>query len=294
MAVRSILTSAAELERAHGVGTKIWVVDDAPDNDETREVAQRLGVGYLRITEHDGRADPGAAIVYGMQHVDTTWMTIFGDDDVMLPRHLPAAWEKIQEGHDVVSVSFVMVDSDLRPTAAPRILQPAHLGDLIAGYTWVNDGSFVKHALVKDLTWDVSLEGHMLLPLWAQLLLDERSFAVVEEPTWLYRRHDANISLGAMSPRDMALRERVRADIKASVLAARGALPDSPHEAREAERKAANAAAAEAKKAAAAAKKEREDTARQRRQARRREQERLAALGPVGKLRLKVSRRLAP
>lgn len=253
--VRSILTSAAELERGHGIGTVVLVVDDAPDNDDSLAVAERLGVEYVRVLEHDGRADPGAAIVLGVQQVRTKYQTIFGDDDIMLPRHLTAAWEKLAEGYDVVSSSFTVTDAHLTPRTT-RVLEPADLGDLIAGHTWMNDGSFVANELVAGLAWDTALEAHMLVPIWGRLLLDGRRFGQVLEPTWLYRRHDTNISQTAHSPHDKALRQKVLGGLAELAVAELGAVPPSPYEARLAreaeerrireERKAARQAASKA------------------------------------------------
>jgi len=85
---------------------------------------------------------------------------------------------------------------------------------------------------VRDLTWDPSLTGIMLLPLWVRLMLDGRTFAVSTTPTWLYRRHEGNIS-AELSAADQAIRDRVVADLQALVVAELGELPDGPfHERR--------------------------------------------------------------
>ena len=226
VAVRSILTSSAELDRVHRVKTRVVIVDDAPDNDNTRDVAAHLGVDYLRVEGHDGRKDPGAAIVLGVQSVDTTYQTIFGDDDIMLVRHLRVAHELLREGWDVVSSSFMVTDEDL---ASPRVvaLQATDVGDLVAGHTGLNDGSFVAHDDVRDLDWDVSLEGQMLVPIWGELMARGKTFTVSSEPTWLYRRHTENISHGALSEHDLVLRERARSRLREIVLRELGEIPPS-------------------------------------------------------------------
>lgn len=228
VAARSVLTSAAELHRLHAVPTRVLIVDDAPDNDDTRDVAAALGVDYLRVEEHDGRKDPGAAIVLGVQSVDTKYQTIFGDDDIMLVRHLRLAHETLRDGWDVVSSSFLVTDADLVPTRTVTLL-PTDVGDLAAGHTTINDGSFVARDLVRDLPWDVSLEGQMLVPIWGELMATGRSFTVVGEPTWLYRRHTENISHGALSEHDRTLRDRAQQVLEDIIVRELGAVPSSRH-----------------------------------------------------------------
>jgi hypothetical protein len=242
VAARSIQTSAAELMRARGVPTRVLVVDDAPDNDETEQMARTLGVDYLKVPEHDGLRDPGAAIVLGVQNVDTQYQAVFGDDDVMLPRHLVAAVDKLEQGFDVVSCSFQVGDLSLRPYYKTVILEQTCLGDLIAGHTTVNDGSLVPHDLVKGLDWDVTLLGQMLVPIWGELMLAGHTFGVVEEPTWIYRRHGANLSSGALSVEDRELRAAVRARLAERAMEVLGHIPPSTRQLRVEEEEAAKRA----------------------------------------------------
>ena len=216
--VRSIQTAVSETDRKNGPRVRILVCDDAPESDETRAAAAAIGVDYARVAEHDGRQDPGAAIVLGVSLVDTRYQTIF------------LAWTQLQSGHQVVSSSFQVTDEDLNPTS-DVILKPAVVGDLVAGHSLLNDGSFVEHDLVKGLTWDVSLEGQMLLPIWTQLSLTGHSFGAVDRPTWLYRRHGANISNNALSEHDTALRTRTRDLLQQMSLDLLGYIPHSPHSA---------------------------------------------------------------
>lgn len=204
----SLLTAASEATRDTEHRVRLLVVDDASEDDDTRHLAERMGVDYLRIDEHDGRMDPGAAIKLGIANVDTEYYSLFGDDDIALPRHFVLAFERLGEGVDVLSSSFHVVDEHLavRNTV---VLRPTGVADIVAGRTALNDGSFVRHALVRDIELDVSLEAHMLPPMWAELMADESvRFAIVEEPSWLYRRHAGNISGSALSERDLELRRR--------------------------------------------------------------------------------------
>ena len=248
--ISSVLAAACEAERVSGTRTEVLVVDDASqDEGATRRVAERYAVRYHRITEHDGRRDPGVAIAAGVQLVETSHHLIFGDDDAMLPMHISTAMRLVDGGADVVSTSYWLTDALLVPTREVVLAQP-HLGDLARGYSLVNDGAVVRTELVRDLTWDPALTGIMLLPIWVSLLLDERAFAVSTTPTWLYRRHDGNIST-ELSDTDRAIRGRVIADLQAQVVARLGHLPDSPHHT-EREAKAAQRAKRAAKAAAAA------------------------------------------
>ena len=230
--ITSVLAAAAEAERTLGVRTEILVVDDASEDDgATRAVAERFGTRYHRIVEHDGRRDPGVAIATGVQLVETSHQLLFGDDDAMLPMHVSTAMSFVADGADVVSTSYQLTDALLRPTDTVVLEQP-HIGDLARGYSLVNDGAVVRTELVRDLAWDPTLTGIMLLPLWVQLMLDGRTFAVSTTPTWLYRRHDGNIS-AELSDADQAIRDRVIADLEAQVVAQLGELPEGPfHERR--------------------------------------------------------------
>ncbi|AQP50488.1 glycosyltransferase family 2 protein [Tessaracoccus flavescens] len=225
--LRSVQSAASEAVRGTRHGVRIVVVDDAPDNEDTRDLARQLGVDYLRVVEHDGRLDPGAAIKLGFSRIDTEFQTLFGDDDITLPRHFRSALDLIGEGADVVSNSFHITDSELNVTSTV-ILKPTGIRDIIAGHTRLNDGSFLRSSLIQGVELDVALEAHMLPPMWAHVMLSDARFAIVEEPTWLYRRHDTNISKAAYSERDRELRTRSNAAIRTLVLERLGHLPGDP------------------------------------------------------------------
>jgi glycosyltransferase involved in cell wall biosynthesis len=246
----SILAAAAEAERARGTRTVVLVVDDASDDGgATRAVAERYGVRYHRIGEHDGRRDPGVAIVTGVQMVETSHHMLFGDDDAMTPSLITSALAHVDEGADVVSMSYWWTGPDLTPTREV-ILPPGNLGDLVRGHVIVNDGAITRTDLVRDLPWDPSLAKVMLLPHWVQLAVDGRRFATPSVPPWYYRRHEANIS-SSPSDEDREVRERLLADLQAMVVQRLGYLPTGPyHEARE--ERIARRVAKDAAKAAAA------------------------------------------
>lgn len=232
-ALASINAAGEEARRARGITTTAFVVDDVSDDDgATRRVAERWGARYHRILQHDGRHDPGVAIATGVSMIDSDLYSLLGDDDALLPGGVVTVTDMIDEGADVVSPSYLLADACLRPTKEV-LLPEATLGDLARGYSLVTDGSTVRTELVRDLTWDVSLKGMMLLPLWVRLMLDGRVFARTDVPTWLYRRHDDNIS-DQWSESDREIRSRVVAELQALVVAELGHLPPGPHhEARE-------------------------------------------------------------
>lgn len=247
--VASVLAAAEEGARTTGTRTEVLVVDDAsPDGGATRAVAERHGVRYHRIETHDGRRDPGLAIATGVQLVETEHHLIFGDDDAMLPSHITAAIGHVLDGADVVATSYWVTDAELVPVREV-VLPQATLGDLARGYSLVNDGAVVRTELVRDLEWDPSLTGMMLLPHWVSLALDERVFAVSRTPTWFYRRHGSNISAG-LGEEDSDRRRRLVDELQTTVVERLGYLPAGPHhdarEARIARRKAKDAAKAAA------------------------------------------------
>ena len=66
VAVLSILASAAELAPSRPRYAPVFSsATTLPRPTTRRELARRLGVDYARVLEHDGRADPGAAIALG-------------------------------------------------------------------------------------------------------------------------------------------------------------------------------------------------------------------------------------
>jgi Glycosyl transferase family 2 len=220
----SILASAAEAECTMDGGTRILVVDDASETDSTRRVAESLGVDYVRIAEHDGRFQPGSAIRLGVSKVDTPYYTIFGDDDIMLPRHLPLHLRNLRDGIDVSSASFHITDSSLTLVRTVLLRQP-HLGDLLAGKIRINDGSVTRTEIVSDLDFDPSLDAQILYPIWATLLIRGHSFKAEPEPTFLYRRHDANIS-DRGGPADQEIRDEIQAKMRALAKQVLGSVPE--------------------------------------------------------------------
>jgi glycosyltransferase involved in cell wall biosynthesis len=222
--LHSILASAAEARR-EGVETEIIVVDDASPTDATRALCKRMGVRYDRLTVHDGRDNPASAIARGISLVKGRHYSLFGDDDIMLPRFIRLHHAALESGFDVCTGSYLIVDATLATTQTV-VLPPPRLGDLLAGRITINDGAMVRTELVQDMEWDPALEQAILYPIWLELLDQGRSFQRLEEPTWLYRRHDANVS-ARRPPHDRQLRELVQERFRERILARDGVLPEA-------------------------------------------------------------------
>lgn len=221
--LHSILASAAEAGRG-GTTTRILVVDDASPTDSTERLAAELGVDYHRIAVHDGRNNPATAIATGVGLVESPFYSLFGDDDIMLPRFIGAHVAAIAEGHDVCSSAFIRTDAALKPIREV-ILPEATLGDLLAGKITINDGAMTRTELTRDLIWDPSLDQQILFPIWLELLFGGCRFTRLSEPSFLYRRHDGNVS-ATLGIEDAAQRQQVREQFKQRVIARDGRIPE--------------------------------------------------------------------
>src|SRR5688572_5078881 len=82
--LHSILASAVVV-KAQGISTRILVVDDCSDDMAARGITKRLGVDYLRRKENGGVAQ---TLAMGVEQSDSTYFSLWGDDDYMLPRYL--------------------------------------------------------------------------------------------------------------------------------------------------------------------------------------------------------------
>jgi hypothetical protein len=182
------------------------------------------GVDYARVETHDGRKDPGAAIRLGVTQATTPYLTIFGDDDIMLPQHITLHLKNMRAGNDVSAGSYYITDGALNRQYAKR-RRPAHLGDFLIGRIDVNDGAFVRTELIQAVELDPALLAQMLYPVWATLLIDRRRFTFSRTPTFLYRRHDANISNVNKDSEDSALRSALQEKYQALAMERLGSVP---------------------------------------------------------------------
>lgn len=222
VALQSIQLSAAAANATPS--TRIVVVDDGAPGTATREVCASLGVIYVRNPCPDGRHDPSAARVLGLEYVEGLYFGFFDDDDVMLPRFVPLHLTRIREGHDVAYSTFWVVDDDLRPVRKHDQL-PVRLGDLLADHNMVNDHCLMRTNTCADV-WDATLEKAMPFGAWLELAYRGRSFAPLGEPTYLYRRHSDNMSSSAANePRMAELRAQLMKRYRELVVVRDGRLP---------------------------------------------------------------------
>ena len=225
--LESILAAADVAQAKLKAATRILVVDDASPTDSTRDLVTSLAdrnVDYARVEVHDGRKDPGAAIKLGVSLTTTPYLTIFGDDDIMLPQHIALHLRNMRKGHDVSAGSYYITDGDLNRQYAKK-RRPAHLGDFLTGRIDVNDGAFVRTELIQAVELDPTLLAQMLYPVWATLLIDKRKFTYSRKPTFLYRRHDANISSVNKDSEDAAIRTALQEKYRALAQERLGAVP---------------------------------------------------------------------
>lgn len=204
--LHSIQVAADEARRA-GWTTQVLVVDDCSDDSSTQDVCQAAGVDYVRIEVHDGRNNPASAIVLGVSLVRSRFTTLFGDDDIMLPRHLAAHLEVVESGYDLCSGSFHLTDAALRHVTT-RVLPQPIVGDLLEGRITINDGALVRTDLFQAGPWDPTLDQAVILPVWLTIMSQDIKSTTIAEPTWLYRRHGENIS-DALPPEDAEQRNRI-------------------------------------------------------------------------------------
>lgn len=205
--LHSMLASAATV-KPRGVQTRIIVVDDASETMAARDICKRLGVDYVRNPENLGLAP---TLANGAARVDSPFYALWGDDDYFLPRWFPLHLARMAEGHDVVSASYWRTDADLNPTKQV-ILRPVTLADLRQGQVAANDGSLVRTA--SAVPFRPERERAMMMTFWLAMASAGRRFSTLTEPTWLYRRHDANMS-NALSDHDRSLREAAMAEYAA-------------------------------------------------------------------------------
>jgi hypothetical protein len=168
-------------------------------------------VAYLRQPTNRGVAD---ALAAGWEASDSTFTSFWGDDDYMLPRYLPLHLERAAEGFDVVSGSYYLAGPELEWGQA-FTLPPVTFADLLADRVTANDGSLLRRSALDGIGLRPERERAMMLTLWLALAHAGRRFSTIEEPTWLYRRHAANMS-GQLpltpSPRFADLRRQAIAD----------------------------------------------------------------------------------
>lgn len=227
VSLNAIKTSAA-FARLRSIETRILVVDDASPGEATRDVARALGVDYLRNPVNDGRNDPAVARVLGISAVDSPYFAFFDDDDVMMPRWVRIHVEAMERGVDVCSSAYIRTDGDLVPTRTV-VPEVATMGDLLAGRISINTHSLIRTDGARAVPWETEWENVMELQVWLELMFQGCHFDRLTEPTYLHRRHDANMSDRTVrDPRDAELRRLMIERYREKVLERDGAIPEPP------------------------------------------------------------------
>lgn len=199
--LQSVLASAARVPNK----VRILVVDDASTVPGAEQVAKGLGTDYLRLPENRGVA---GALHAGFEKVDTDLYALWGDDDAFLRNWFPLHLEKIAEGFDVVAGSYWKAGPQLQ-MKRHVILPVATFDDLRVGKVTVNDGALVRTS--SAVPFRPERERAMMMTFWLGMISAGRTFAAIQEPTWLYRRHDGNLS-NQRSERDNRLRYEALAE----------------------------------------------------------------------------------
>jgi glycosyltransferase involved in cell wall biosynthesis len=195
--LESVLVSAATVPNK----VRVLVVDDCSTVEGAYAVTEQFGVDYIRLPENRGVAGTLAA---GFEQVDTELYALWGDDDAFLPNWFPLHLAKIAEGYDVVAGSYLLTDAALKPNK--RVVLPvATFDDLRRGNVRCNDGSLVRRGSLGGITFRPERERAMMMTFWLAMAAAGKRFGVIEEPTWLYRRHATNLS-NQRSAHDNALR----------------------------------------------------------------------------------------
>lgn len=215
-ALRSIRRSAEVAERDR-VRTRVIVVDDASPSDSTRRVCGSHAVEYLRVAERTARHDPAGPRGLGLAQVESELFCFFDDDDEMLPEHLSRHVALLRDGADVAVSSYWFADETLRPYRRYVPTRPT-LGLLLAGHNPVNDHALQRTATCRS-AWDPALEKAAPYGAWLELLYRGARFERVREPTFLYRRHGANMSVArdarfASAIEDLIARYREQARVR--------------------------------------------------------------------------------
>ena len=202
------------------VGIIVATADRRPDMLRTElesiavamTVAKAHGIRSELVIAHD-RDGVGVAetLLAGLEGTDARFTTFWGDDDYMLPAYIDAHMAVASEGFDVVAGSMVLANDILERTGE-RILPVATMADFLDGQVTVNDGAFVRAE--SRVLFRPERGRAMMMTFWMDMLAAGRRFGVVTEPTWLYRRHDGQLS-ASWSEAEWALRDLVVAEHRA-------------------------------------------------------------------------------
>jgi glycosyltransferase involved in cell wall biosynthesis len=184
--LRSVLATI----RADGVEATVLVVDDSRDPGPAREVAASQGADYAINPTHASTTNPSSARIFGLSRVETPLFAFFDDDDVMLAGHLGLMKGHVDHGADLCATGyFVGRDRDGGLARGRRVIpRQGRLGDLLAGWNSINDGSMMRTEAALKLRWDPELANVMMYSVFVQALVEGWRVDRTAQPTFIYRQ----------------------------------------------------------------------------------------------------------
>lgn len=203
------LQSITDAAKAVPESVRVLVVDDCSTVTGAKQIAEQAGADYLRNPRNLGVA---GTLARGFSEVDSPFYSFWGDDDFMLDNWFALHLSKMAQGYDVVAGSFWKANSLLQ-RKRKVVLPVCTFDDLREGRVTCNDGALVRRASLGDITYRPERERAMMMTFWLAMAAAGKRFAVVRQPTWLYRRHDTNLS-NHRSDHDNALRAEALAEYR--------------------------------------------------------------------------------
>ena len=194
---------------------RVIVVDDSTDHpygssyrpEDNRVQAICRGAEYIRTPGHIGTS---AARMLGLAQCRSRFFAFFDDDDVMLPNWLPLHLENALRA-DVVGSWHYQTDGRLQHREL-RQMAPTSKAALMALRVTISDNSLIRASALRGLTWHPERKHVMMLTMWLALMHKGVRFAMIEEPTWLYRIHATNQTPSTRDPQDALWRAQAVAE----------------------------------------------------------------------------------
>lgn len=159
---------------------------DSVRQQTVRPYAHLIGVDYARRDNAVMQNQLAAT-------VDTEWLVLLADDDMLYPTHLERCLE-VADGFDVV---YPYADMSTWPSSAPqaKLINQPWDPERIKVLNWIPGGC----ALIRTEMWNavggcstsrLHRHNHDWI-MWQQIAAAGGRFRCIPEPLWLYRFHDA-------------------------------------------------------------------------------------------------------